>query len=63
MTLQPITHPLLTRAGLRHGFFTRQGGVSTALYEGLNTGVGSHDDPAAVAENRRRVAEPSAHSL
>ncbi len=56
MTLAPITHPLLDRAGLRHGFFTRQGGVSTGLYEGLNTGVGSNDDPAAVAENRRRIA-------
>lgn len=52
----PITHPLLDRAGVRHGFFTRQGGVSTGLYEGLNTGIGSKDDPAAVAENRRRVA-------
>lgn len=56
MSLQPITHPLLTNAGVRHGFFTRQGGVSTALYDSLNTGVGSKDDPAAVAENRRRVA-------
>lgn len=56
MTLAPITHPLLTLSGVRHGFFTRQGGVSTGLYEGLNTGVGSKDDPAAVAENRRRVA-------
>ena len=56
MTLQPITHPLLTLPGVRHGFFTRQGGVSTGIYEGLNTGVGSSDDPAAVAENRRRVA-------
>jgi len=56
MTLSPITHPLLDKAGVRHGFFTRQGGVSTGLYEGLNTGVGSKDDPAAVAENRRRVA-------
>lgn len=55
--LDPITHPLLERAGVRHGFFTRAGGVSTGLYEGLNTGVGSNDDPAAVAENRRRVAE------
>ncbi len=52
----PITHPLLERAGVRHGFFTRQGGVSTGLYAGLNTGLGSSDDPAAVAENRRRVA-------
>jgi YfiH family protein len=57
MSLAPITHPLLDRPGLRHGFFTRQGGVSTGLYEGLNTGVGSNDDPAAVSENRRRVAE------
>ncbi|MFN3932502.1 MAG: peptidoglycan editing factor PgeF [Brevundimonas sp.] len=56
MSLVPITHPLLARAGLRHGFFTREGGASTGLYEGLNTGVGSNDDPAAVAENRRRVA-------
>lgn len=57
MSLAPITHPLLDRAGVRHGFFTRAGGVSTGLYEGLNTGVGSNDDPAAVAENRRRVAK------
>ena len=56
MPLQPITHPLLDRAGVRHGFFTREGGVSTGIYEGLNTGVGSRDDPAAIAENRRRIA-------
>jgi YfiH family protein len=56
MSLNPITHPLLDRAGVRHGFFTREGGVSTGLYEGLNTGVGSQDDPAAIAENRRRIA-------
>ena len=56
MTLTPITHPLLDRAGVRHGFFTREGGVSTGLYEGLNTGVGSKDDPAAVLENRSRIA-------
>lgn len=56
MALDPITHPLLALPGVRHGFFTRQGGVSTGIYEGLNTGVGSNDDPAAVAENRRRVA-------
>jgi YfiH family protein len=54
MTLQPITHPLL--ATVPHGFFTRQGGVSTGLYESLNCGPGSADDPAAVAENRARVA-------
>ncbi|WP_295705917.1 peptidoglycan editing factor PgeF [uncultured Brevundimonas sp.] len=52
---EPITHPLLD--GVRHGFFTRAGGVSTGLYAGLNTGIGSRDDPAAVAENRSRIAQ------
>lgn len=44
-------------AGIRHAFFTRQGGVSTGLYESLNGGVGSDDAPASVAENRARMAE------
>lgn len=43
--------------GLRHAFFTREGGVSQGIYESLNAGVGSQDDPADVAENRRRMAE------
>jgi YfiH family protein len=43
-------------AGVRHGFFTREGGVSRGGYASLNCGFGSDDDPAAVAENRRRVA-------
>ncbi len=42
--------------GVRHAFFTREGGVSTGLYASLNLGRGSDDDPAAVAENRRRAA-------
>ena len=42
--------------GLRHAFFTRQGGVSTGVYASLNGGIGSRDDPAAVAENRARMA-------
>lgn len=54
--LAPVTHPLLDKAGIRHGFFTRQGGFSTGIYDSLNTGVGSSDDPAAVQENRRRIA-------
>jgi YfiH family protein len=56
MPLTPITHPLLDKAGVRHGFFTRQGGVSTGIYESLNTGLGSTDDAKAVEQNRRRVA-------
>lgn len=54
--MTPITHPLLDLEGIRHGFFTREGGVSEGLYRGLNCGVGSSDDPACVSENRERVA-------
>ena len=43
-------------ADVRHAFFTRQGGVSQGVYASLNGGVGSQDDPAAVAENRARMA-------
>ncbi len=42
--------------GIRHGFFTRRGGVSGGLYASLNGGVGSNDDRALVAENRARMA-------
>jgi YfiH family protein len=42
--------------GVRHAFFTRQGGVSTGVYDSLNVGVGSRDDPEAVQENRARAA-------
>jgi YfiH family protein len=55
----PLRAPLLAKAeaqGIRHGFFTRTGGVSEGIYLGLNTGIGSNDDPALVRENRRRVA-------
>lgn len=40
---------------IRHGFFTRQGGVSEGIYASLNCGYGSGDDKAKVAENRRRA--------
>jgi YfiH family protein len=42
--------------GIAHGFFGREGGVSEGIYASLNCGPGSSDDPAKVAENRRRVA-------
>jgi YfiH family protein len=42
--------------GVRHAFFTRQGGVSKGVYDSLNVGVGSKDDPEAVQENRARAA-------
>lgn len=46
----------LARHGVRHGFFTRAGGVSDGIYRGLNAGVGSQDARENVAENRARVA-------
>jgi YfiH family protein len=55
----PLRAPALDQlqpAGIRHGYFTRVGGVSDGIYQGLNIGTGSHDDPAKVRENRRRVA-------
>ena len=53
-----LASPLLSAIpGLRHAFFTRDGGVSGGLYASLNGGVGSSDDPGNVAENRRRMAE------
>jgi polyphenol oxidase len=42
--------------GIRHGFFTRDGGVSEGIYASLNGGVGSKDDAARVTENRARMA-------
>ncbi len=54
--LNPILSPALDLPGIRHGFFTRDGGVSDGLYAGLNCGLGSKDDPARVRENRARVA-------
>ena len=55
--LKPIEADCLnTIAGIRHGFFTREGGVSRGLYSGLNCGMGSRDDSTNVIENRARVA-------
>ena len=55
MTLES---PLLSAIpGLRHAFFSREGGVSEGIYASLNGGLGSNDNPAHVAENRRRMAE------
>ena len=53
-----LASPLLSAIpGLRHAFFTRDGGVSDGIFTSLNGGLGSNDDPANVAENRRRMAE------
>ncbi len=55
MTLEILTSDAL--APLRHGFFTRKGGASSGVFQGLNCGVGSSDQAAAVQVNRGRVAQ------
>jgi polyphenol oxidase len=55
--LVPVRSAMLSQlSGIVHGFYGRAGGVSTGIYESLNTGTGSDDDAANVAENRRRIA-------
>ncbi len=54
--LSPVLSPALHAAGIRHAFFTREGGVSEGVYAGLNGGIGSADRPEHVAENRARMA-------
>lgn len=44
-------------ATVPHGFLGREGGVSTGILQGLNVGLGSSDDRAAILENRRRAAD------
>jgi YfiH family protein len=48
---------ICSNSGIQHGFFTRQGGVSTGIYASLNCGLGSADDPAHVTVNRARCAD------
>jgi len=49
--------PLLAAfPGIRHAFFTRDGGVSDGIYATLNGGPGSADAPDNVAQNRARMA-------
>ena len=54
--MKRLTASGLNAPGIAHGFFGREGGVSTGLYDSLNCGPGSCDDAKAVAENRRRIA-------
>ena len=53
--IYPINHHLLK--DIKHGFFTRNGGVSTGLYNGLNVGLGSNDDVNNITKNRQMVLE------
>lgn len=59
MTLPSVKSETLSafdESGIRHGFYTRMGGLSSGIYVSLNTGLGSKDDPALVKQNRSRIA-------
>ena len=45
----------LSLPGISHGFFTREGGVSSGLYASLNCGFSAKDEIARVHENRARA--------
>ncbi|URK88964.1 peptidoglycan editing factor PgeF [Rhizobium sp. RCAM05350] len=52
----PVQSTLLSeRAGkvVKHGYFTREGGVSDGIYRGLNVGLGSNDERAGGRESLR----------
>lgn len=51
--VEAVRAPVL--AGVVHGFLGRTGGVSRGDVAGLNVGLGSGDEPALIAENRRRA--------
>ncbi|WP_342078535.1 peptidoglycan editing factor PgeF [Yoonia sp. SS1-5] len=55
MTLDIITDPALE--GVQHGFFSRVGGASSGVFQGLNCGYGSSDQHDIVTINRQRVAK------
>lgn len=47
----------LDMKGISHGFFTKEGGVSSGIYSSLNCGFGSGDETSKVWKNREIVAE------
>ena len=64
MTTPPfLTSELLAQSSLpggariRHGFFSRLGGVSSGDYASLNVGLGSDDNPSLVLENKNRCRQ------
>lgn len=56
-TPKPIQTSHLQNDSITHGFFTRIGGASTGIYQGLNVGLGSDDNREIVLENQHRVAQ------
>ncbi|WP_273719796.1 MULTISPECIES: peptidoglycan editing factor PgeF [unclassified Bartonella] len=61
--MNPITHPILAKDlsalhihGIRHGFFTRQCGISKSLSQSLNVEEHSNDQSVHIARNRILIA-------
>ncbi len=52
-----IKDSILSSDKITHGFFGKRGGVSSGIYESLNCGPGTEDEPANVAENRAIVCK------
>jgi YfiH family protein len=59
----PLLRSALIPPAFRHGFPTRAGGVSAPPYDTLDLGGKWGDDPARVAENRRRLARAAGAPL
>lgn len=58
MSIPYLSSSLLSQIPhVQHGFFTRAGGVSLDAFASLNGSPFQGDDPAHVAENRRRMAQ------
>lgn len=55
LAVDVVTSPLLD--GAAHGFLGRDGGFSEGIYFGLNVGLGSDDDRAAILKNRQRAKQ------
>lgn len=56
VTAEHLQSELLSRAGFRHAFFLRGGGVSSGPYESLNFSVAVGDKQENVRENLERAA-------
>jgi len=54
-SLKYYVYDILAAEGVRHGVFTRHGGVSAAPWDTLNTGLTVGDRESDVHENRRRI--------
>ena len=53
-----LSYPVLENLGIvNHGFSTRLGGVSKGNCASMNISTTRGDDPAAIKENTRRIAQ------